>query len=518
MPGRAYARTRQRQTAVLPILGSQFNKAISPSFHPETRPQRIARVLRTVHGKASLSPTDLVALQTLLGNRVTRRFVERQRAHQLDRQKNDPVPQAEVDTSDSLRRKQEARSFIEQKLNSPVANGQELLTVLEAAREKYQLKDIQIDMRDPKEPKLGLVASPWVWLTYFASQSVGNNLSDYLVWGVIGTLSEAERWITRRKPKPGDSTQVLFGPLTGRGFGSYMLADPLTKEGGEGSEPSVTNPTWKILLRRKQTAEGKSSYYVLGHLLNDNIHGRGDTMENLTPLSQRSNNHSPIGHLKAVETDVKNQVKAGNVLAYQVVPKYGRSPIEWPRYMKNVLSFLGSEEQEVMAAEDHIPVGLWCKVWQYDSEGWRTQIKNEFVPQMQVGTNLSGGDHYYIKTDEGMVDVAEPTSIWRIIKGAFISALMLLMGWTSKQAVQKLLAQYCGEMGIKLAQFVATYQYIPLTIAPLLIAYSAWKASSYNQFPKDPTKTKSRGRGRSESSPGGRSRSRSRRRKSDKSD
>lgn len=96
--------------------------------------------------------------------------------------------------------------------------------------------------------------------------------------------------------KPGElpESKVKYETTTRDGavFALKTEAKELSRKGKPGSAPKETNPVYKTLFLRK---EGGRSYYVRGHMLNDNIHGPG-ILENLPPLSQKGNKN----HLKSL--------------------------------------------------------------------------------------------------------------------------------------------------------------------------------------------------------------------------
>lgn len=375
---------------------------------------------------------------------------------------------------ESLARKAEAKAWLEEQIAAGVDSPEQFASLMGQVSTRFGLSDLMVDMRSSTEIRIGFASSPWLWASYLPNKPIGNRLSDWLLWGYYGTgstMSDVGRWWRSDLRKKTDQTNITWGPLTGRGFGSYMLADPLTTFGPPGSSPSVTNDTNNILLKRRQKKKkGSASYYVLGHLLNDNVHGPGDDMKNLTPLSQRTNNHSPVGHLKAVEKTVKAEVKKAP-LAYQVIPEYGRSPLAWPRYFSNAFNF-ASSIGDVLAAEDHVPVGLRCKVWRYDPDGARTLIVDEFVPQMQVG-KVADFDHYYIKTPAGqVVDITENAGVWKAAEVAFMTALGAALAYTQIEAAE-LLAEYGASVGQSVADVVAANSYATVAVAALLATYLA---------------------------------------------
>ncbi|WP_437983213.1 DNA/RNA non-specific endonuclease [Sorangium sp. So ce117] len=385
-----------------------------------------------------------------------------------------------TDALESRARKIHAKAFIESRLESNPADGTALVALLEQAVQQFGLTDLILDMRGKMEARIGIVASPTLWCGYLRNKLIGNLLSDWLVWGAYGSVSEASRWIQWKKPKSTDATEVIWGPLTGRGFGSYMLADPLTAIGPPGRGPTVTNPTWDVLTRRKQKGNGRSTYYVRGHLLNDNLHGPGDDWKNLTPLSQRTNNHSPNGHLRSVEDVVKREVGKKETLAYQVIPKYGRSPWKWPRYLVHAIDYV-QEAGDVLAAEDHVPTGLYCKVWTYDVNGGRKLLLKKWVPQLDI--SKPGETEYWVDTPAGgIVNISDPGQIWSVIELAFMSAVGGLLAYGSIDLAE-LLAQYCASVGVSVVDFLVSHQFNVSTVAGVL---SGYLSRGRDSWPKDP--------------------------------
>src|SRR5690606_10185720 len=65
------------------------------------------------------------------------------------------------------------------------------------------------------------------------------------------------------------------------GFAKSMDVNPLTKLGVPGTVVSITSPDYQDLLLRRENPGGRS-FYIAGHLLNNNVHGSGTTWQNLT--------------------------------------------------------------------------------------------------------------------------------------------------------------------------------------------------------------------------------------------
>ena len=94
--------------------------------------------------------------------------------------------------------------------------------------------------------------------------------------------------------------------------------DPDIKKGGQ---PSVT-PNWFGQLQAA-APQYVSKYVRQGHLLNDNIGGPGNTMDNLTPITASTN----TTHLTKMERKVKSFVLDDDLwVEYRVRPDYSTHP------------------------------------------------------------------------------------------------------------------------------------------------------------------------------------------------
>jgi hypothetical protein len=89
----------------------------------------------------------------------------------------------------------------------------------------------------------------------------------------------------------------------------------------KGCEPKIVPNWWPYA--PGPVATYFSKYIVQGHLLNKDLGGPGDTMDNLTPISKSTN----TTHFKKVEDAVKNEVLIkGNWVEYRVRANYSSSP------------------------------------------------------------------------------------------------------------------------------------------------------------------------------------------------
>jgi hypothetical protein len=178
----------------------------------------------------------------------------------------------------------------------------------------------------------------------------------------------------------------IYGGLV-NGFASSMDIKPLTKLGTPGSGVSVTSPVYQDLLLRRETPGGRS-YYIAGHLLNNNVHGSGSTWQNLTPITQASN----AQHLSRVETKVKEAVDKDLILHYTVsvdysIPRNGtlinliEATTNW-----NANSVL-NEKHRILEAEAALPTQLNCTVKQVKADGTDLPASD---PTYEAQYNIAG--------------------------------------------------------------------------------------------------------------------------------
>lgn len=122
----------------------------------------------------------------------------------------------------------------------------------------------------------------------------------------------------------GKSSPTIYGAAV-NSFGSSSTIERLTSDHPEGSPAAkaADNDHWDTL-RLRRSPSGKSSYYVRGHLLNDNLGGPA-TWLNLTPITQETNNRSAESMLHNFERDVKTKVNTDKkAVSFSVTANYGQ--------------------------------------------------------------------------------------------------------------------------------------------------------------------------------------------------
>lgn len=142
-------------------------------------------------------------------------------------------------------------------------------------------------------------------------------------WIVDAAMSPGKKVDINAGPPPPLPTQDIYGPLDSRRGGTWMKANPLTKERylkGTG----VSEAGWSPIFRdevgpRKLKRQGKR-LYVEGHLLNNKLGGLGSRQDNLTPLSYSSNR----SHWAAVEGPLQRIMaeEEDPMVYYEVVVNY----------------------------------------------------------------------------------------------------------------------------------------------------------------------------------------------------
>lgn len=126
------------------------------------------------------------------------------------------------------------------------------------------------------------------------------------------------------------SSPPVYGGQTAAGYGTSMFVPRLTKKDAScqsgTSPPSVPDGAHYAKLNQRKTPSGKASFYIKGHLLNDNVHGPGNTWKNLTPLTRWTNNNDADSHLNAVEKFVKEEVcDKERIVEYKIQAVYDRT-------------------------------------------------------------------------------------------------------------------------------------------------------------------------------------------------
>jgi hypothetical protein len=304
-------------------------------------------------------------------------------------------------------RKKLAHSWVRQqvKLHHPDPSG--LKSILEDAQDRFALSDVRVQQNGERNLQIGYFSSPGDWYSLILNKPIGNNASD-LVLGLGGRMYSA---LVGNRTESGKA-KPIYGPLTGRGMGTFMQINGLTKanmpqgSATDSAELEDSNSTYKTLKLRR-LSEGGTTYYVAGHLLRGKLGGSGSDWANLSPITQSTNNYASASHLHQVEDEVLALVGT-TPITYRVQAIYGRWPWEWPSYFSHLIRYGGTEElNAVMAAEDHIPTGFSCQWWVQGGAG-------SWIPYSRLirQWRFSNGESYIVKTAKGDVDFGDKTEVW----------------------------------------------------------------------------------------------------------
>ncbi len=112
--------------------------------------------------------------------------------------------------------------------------------------------------------------------------------------------------------------QWTFGPIRNL-FGTKMVARPLTSDlskMGLGSPPTSAKHAHFNVINERRDPGGNSSFYIKGHLLNEQLGGPGQ-WHNMTPLTRSGN----AEHETKAESVVKAGVEQNAMFDYKVIPK-----------------------------------------------------------------------------------------------------------------------------------------------------------------------------------------------------
>jgi hypothetical protein len=165
-----------------------------------------------------------------------------------------------------------------------------------------------------------------------------------------------------------DKSEIEHDPPTAGAttFGKSARGFKLAKGKFEPGTPptQAKHDIYDVLNLRRQT--GGASYYIRGHLLNDNLGGKGQWY-NMTPLS-REGNHQ---HESLVESTVKAAVDSGAIVEYAVRPRYiSRNKAA---SLRKTFEERGDPQAETKAAiaqaEEHVPDAMHCEAWILEKQG-----------------------------------------------------------------------------------------------------------------------------------------------------
>ncbi|HEX6320913.1 MAG TPA: DUF4157 domain-containing protein [Burkholderiales bacterium] len=258
----------------------------------------------------------------------------------------------------------------------------------------------------------------------------------------LEAVASAGRWLVRgvvnpdgelptdkqadETPAAGAPTGPLNVPTYGalaNGFGSSVSV--LLSAPPAGSGPSAENDGWNTL---RQRMDGGSTYYVRGHLLNDNFGGPGNDWRNLTPLTQATNNRSAVSMLHTFENTVRDALRGGGTVEFSVTMTYGRpdrsadaalaeSTIEPEEHARGIAA--------VIRAERFVPTAVRGIAYRISPQSERAAFANSTVAN-SVDTHL---EHYSLE--------ATPRRIVRLNSAS--TADLLTLNGVDNDAAQRII-------------------------------------------------------------------------------
>jgi hypothetical protein len=204
------------------------------------------------------------------------------------------------------------------------------------------------------------------------------------------------------------------------GHAETMTAKKLNnKQSLKGSAPTSSNTdSFAVLNTRRQSAS--ASYYVKGHMLNDNLGGKG-IWNNLTPLSREGNS----AHESTVESLVKAAFSSGAVVEYNVTAKYG--------YGTNTASIPDDDPQKdqklkIIEEEKNVPKALTCQAWILEKKGDVFEQKQSIVETSVLNPIGQDAASYILDGDPGKADV--------YLNSSDVSVIATIEGFTASLALK----------------------------------------------------------------------------------
>lgn len=178
-----------------------------------------------------------------------------------------------------------------------------------------------------------------------------------------------------------------YGSLTASGFGTSIRVPTLSNNGnGSGVNQGYVNRN-NVFLTMKARRRGEGSYYVAGHLLNNNLGGRGDDWRNLTPLTQYANTRDHEPNFESAAKDAV--ITKGKTVDFIVNAVYGSHAGLATSKVAELRATGDTVKADVIEAEAKAPTSLDCSVIEVSPDRGRL-IKRHTV-RNTIDTNI---DHY----------------------------------------------------------------------------------------------------------------------------
>jgi len=259
--------------------------------------------------------------------------------------------------------------------------------------EKVKIKDTDPKAKDKEKAKAGALATLDKLQDTMAKAAKGGPDGAKAAEGIDALMGQLALLTPQfmSKSGAGKSTPPIYGGTGPGGFGVTVGVEKLTEDHEAGSGPSASSGEWEALASRK---DGGSTYYVRGHLLNDNLGGTGAEWQNLAPLTQATNNRSAVSMLRTFENTVKDAVlKDKKTVNLTVTMSYGQ-PGRQANADKVKKSWTPKADADqiakIIAAEAHVPSSVNCVAHEVADDGSRKALVQSSVANV-IDTHL---DHY----------------------------------------------------------------------------------------------------------------------------
>ncbi|MDH5571291.1 MAG: hypothetical protein OEY89_05970, partial [Gammaproteobacteria bacterium] len=201
-------------------------------------------------------------------------------------------------------------------------------------------------------------------------------------------------------------THRTFGRLEHGELGTSMTARPLSIRAPEndghpaGGPPAASPPIWDAVRHRYA---GGRTYYIRGHLLNEQLHGPG-IAENLSPITQDANRE----HENLAERRVKDQAWArhdrdsgegqnqqGLAVEYSVRAVYGHHARSNTQALKSEVANLALADEQrarmnaILDNEEKLPTKFVCDAWLLNISAQNDfQRAQKFVDNIEITNTI----------------------------------------------------------------------------------------------------------------------------------
>ena len=259
--------------------------------------------------------------------------------------------------------------------------------------EKVKIKHTDPKAKDKEKAKAGALATLDKLNDARTKAAKGGPDGAKAAEGIDALMGQLAQLTTQFmiKAGAGKSTPPIYSGTGPGGFGVSVGVEKLTEDHGAGSGPSAGSGVWEALAFRK---DGGSTYYVRGHLLNDNLGGTGAEWQNLAPLTQATNNRSAVSMLRTFESTVKDAVhKDKKTVNLTVTMSFGQPSrqADADQVRKSWTPEAEADQiAKIIAAEAHVPSLVNCVAHEVADDGSRKGLAKSSVANV-IDTNL---DHY----------------------------------------------------------------------------------------------------------------------------